>query len=43
MHILSKSQKRKSPKGISWKQAGRNRKVISQIKQALKEIEENDK
>jgi len=43
MRILSKSQKRKSKKGVSWAQGGRNRKAISQIKQTLKEIEEGDK
>jgi hypothetical protein len=43
MRILSKSQKRKSKKGVSWAQGGRNRKVISQIKQALREIEGEDK
>ncbi|RHZ35899.1 hypothetical protein [endosymbiont GvMRE of Glomus versiforme] len=38
--ILSKSMKRKSKKGVSWAQSGRNQKLISQAKSLEKELAE---
>ncbi|WNE40948.1 MAG: hypothetical protein mread185_000405 [Mycoplasmataceae bacterium] len=37
--ILSKSMKRKSKKGVSWAQSGRNTKLINKIKSLEAEIE----
>ncbi|MDR1670371.1 MAG: hypothetical protein LBR43_01425 [Spiroplasmataceae bacterium] len=37
--ILSKSMKRKSKKGVSWAQSGRNTKLVAKVKGLETEIE----
>jgi len=40
--ILSKSMKRKSKKGVSWAQSGRNQKLQTKIETLEKEIFEEE-